>query len=214
MVGDVHAQHDYLDRAVAFFESRSVDLIACTGDIADGVGSVDACCELLEAKHVAVVRGNHDRWLLTGQARGLPNATAPESITSRSRSFLEHLPVTLEFPTIGGRALLCHGLGANDMSKVGPDDYGYALDSNTELQRILSGQGYRWILNGHSHRTMVRHIGHITIINAGTLLRNQSPCILEVDFGSNAATVFHFDTEGALGGSVDVVPLADGENTA
>ncbi len=27
-------------------------------------------------------------------------------------------------------ALLCHGIGPNDIAKVGPDDFGYAIDTN------------------------------------------------------------------------------------
>src|SRR5512133_808245 len=211
MIGDIHADDDYLGRAIAFFEARRVDLITSTGDIADGVGSVDTCCDLLESKHVAVVQGNHDRWLLAGQARGLPDATAPTSITAKSRDFLKCLPVTLELLTIRGMALLCHGLGANDMSKVSHDDYGYALQSNFDLQRLLSARSYRWILNGHSHRAMVRHFERVTIINAGTLLRDQSPCVVELDFESYVVSVFPFDSQGNLGVAVNIVSLADEE---
>jgi len=38
-----------------------VELIVATGDIADGVGSVDVCCALLEDRGVVTVRGNHVR---------------------------------------------------------------------------------------------------------------------------------------------------------
>jgi len=71
------------------------------------------------------VCGNHDRWLLAGTGRHLPHATAWADVSDESRAFLHRLPRMVEMATTKGRALLCHGLGRNDMAKVGPDDYGF-----------------------------------------------------------------------------------------
>jgi len=203
LLGDVHAEDERLEQALTFLERRGVELVAATGDIADGPGSVDRCCRLLEEHRVVVVRGNHDRWLLAGTSRGLPLATPSTAVTAASRRMLGDLPEMVELETVSGRALLCHGLGPNDMGKVGPDDEGYALDSNDDLQRLI-GSGYRWILNGHSHRPMVRHFGALTLINAGTLLRHHQPGFLELDFERQSGLRYTFDAAGAIDLSASV----------
>jgi predicted phosphodiesterase len=80
---------------------------------------------------------------------------------------------------------LCHGIGENDMAVVRPDDTGYALESNLELQALIKAKHYRFMLGGHSHSPMVRTIGGLTIINAGTLdrLSRQVCCILDFEAG-------------------------------
>ena len=120
---------------------------------------------------------------------------------------LADLPEMVEFKTVQGLALLCHGLGPNDMAKVGPDDFGYALDSNDDLQNLIRGGSYRWILNGHSHRRMVRDFGGVTLINAGTLMRHHEPCFLELDFEAASVSVFLFDRSGRIETSPQEIPL-------
>lgn len=198
LVGDIHAEDERLALALDVLQSRAVELVVATGDIADGAGSVDRCCALLAAHRVVVVRGNHDRWLVAGTARDLPGATPVERVSAGSRQMLAQLPQMVELETVQGRALLCHGLGPNDMAKVGPDDFGYALESNDELQELVRGGAYRWILNGHSHRRMVRRFGGVTVINAGTLLRQHAPCFLELDFDGPSGLVFAFDPDGRV----------------
>jgi len=88
------------------------------------------------------------------------------------------------------------------MARVTPDDFGYALEANDELQNLLRNRYYRWILNGHSHRRMVRAFPGLTIINAGTLKPGHSPAFLEVDFVHRLVLAFEFDEDGELRSSV------------
>jgi predicted phosphodiesterase len=210
-IGDIHAEDEMLERALDVLGSRGVELVAATGDIADGAGSVDRCCALLESRRVVTVRGNHDRWLVAGTVRDLPDATPIDRVTAESRRWLAELPEMVELDTVGGRALLCHGLGPNDMAKVGPHDFGYALDANDDLQDLLRGGVYRWILNGHSHQRMVRDIGGVTLINAGTLARHQEPCFLELDFEAGSGLVFMFDSSGRVGTAPEAISLGTAE---
>jgi ribosomal protein S18 acetylase RimI-like enzyme len=136
----------------------------------------------LRAHGVTTVRGNHDRWFDAGTMRSLPDATREDELDSVGRAFLAGLPVEREFATPSGSLLLCHGLGKNDMARLGPDDFGYALESNDELQSLLGLARHRWIVNGHTHRRMVRKFASLTVINAGTLKRDNHPCIAVIDF--------------------------------
>jgi putative phosphoesterase len=198
LIGDIHAEDALLERALEFLAERSVEMVASTGDVVDGEGSVDRCCALLEARRVVVVRGNHDRWFSKRTLRELPLATAPAQVASRSDDLLASLPETVDLETVAGRALLCHGIGRNDMSKVTPDDFGYAIEANADLQRLVREGTYRWVLNGHTHRRMVRHFGGLTLINAGTLAGDFDPCFLELDFAAALARVFLFRPDGQI----------------
>lgn len=208
LIGDIHAEDVLFERALDFLAGRRVELIAATGDVPDGVGSVDRCCELIEERQVVVVRGNHDRWLLTGAARALPNATCWRSVAATTRRTLQRLPPLVELETVSGRALLCHGLGPNDMGRVNPDDTAAALECNDDLQALVRSRYYRWVLNGHSHRRMVRHFAGLSIINAGTLTREHGPGFLEIDFAAGAVLAYDFaDAQGRVKEQTTRIPL-------
>src|SRR5688572_9745530 len=185
LLGDVHAEDDLLEEAVSQLAQLGIEQLLCTGDLVDGFGDVDRVCNLLLRHRVPTVCGNHDRWLLSDSVRDLPDASRREHLAPQAIGFLSSLPRTLEFTSPPGRVLLCHGLGSNDISGVTPDDYGYALESNLELQRLIDAR-VPIVLNGHTHRPMVRQFGETTIVNAGTLFRKDEPGYVVVDFGIGA----------------------------
>jgi len=198
LIGDVHAEDELLATAVAFLSGQDLEVIACTGDLADGPGSVGRCRRLLQDHGVLTVAGNHDRWLLANRMRQLPDATPRGRLDGETRRYLNALPRTVELPTRHGTALLCHGLGEDDMAAVGPDDYGYAIEQNWELQELLGDRRYRFVLNGHTHHRMVRHFDDLTIINGGTLKRDHEPGFVIVDFGSGEADLLDIDPDGRV----------------
>jgi predicted phosphodiesterase len=206
-IGDIHCEDVLLEAALDLLAARGVEVVAAAGDLADGPGSLERCCELITSRSVLTVKGNHDRWLLEGFGRDLPEATPLEAVTPACRRVLAGLPRVAELATVSGRALLCHGLGANDMAKVGPEDYGYALRANDDLQRLRESMRYRWILNAHIDRPMVREFEGLTIINGGTLARDREPCCLELDFLGLVARIFRFDPQGQVMPEVEEVPL-------
>jgi predicted phosphodiesterase len=195
LIGDVHGEDECLEAALGYFAERKVAKVLCTGDIPDGFGSVTRSCDLLRAHGVLTVRGNHERWFLTGAMRDLPDATPLDEVPLPNREWLGALPPVLEFSTPLGGLLLCHGLGTNDMAKVGPDDEGYALVTNDELRALVRDPRYQLVVNGHTHEPMVRHFEGITIVNAGTLRRDvEAPGFLLMDFATSMVDVFRFET--------------------
>jgi len=198
VLGDVHAEDERVERALAYFAETGVEVVLQVGDLADGHGSVTRTLSLLAKHGVLAVLGNHDRWLLAGAMRELPRATDASTITPADRDYLASLPTTREFTTPFGALLLCHGLGTNDMAKVRPDDEGYAVTSNSELWALVNDARYRIVINGHSHRAMVRRFGPVTIVNAGTLLRDDEPCIIVIDFSKKEVERVPFDATGEL----------------
>jgi predicted phosphodiesterase len=181
VLGDVHAEHELLELALVTLHGWGVRRILCVGDIVDGPGSVDRCCELLREYGAVSVRGNHERWLFEGTLRDLPHATRRAALSSESLAYLESLPATCNVGSLLPGALLCHGLGPNDMASVTPDDFGYALEVKTELHELMADRGVSVVFNGHTHRHMVRRFPGLAIVNAGTLHREQEPGVVVVD---------------------------------
>lgn len=201
LIGDVHTERERLSAALAFFASQHVDRILCTGDLADGPGGpadVDACCALLREASALTVSGNHDRWLLDGEMRELPDANPSDDVAAETLAFLRALPHTVELETPAGRVLLCHGLGNDDMAHVTPFDRGRALEDNAPLQELLASGRYRYVLNGHSHKPMVRAIGALTLINAGTLLADHGASCVLLDFSQREARFHTIAADGSI----------------
>ena len=184
LIGDVHCEDDALERALDFLAG---DPILVVGDIVDGLGDADRCCALIEERGALAVKGNHDRWLIEGTMRDLPNAT--EEVTHGAFRFLTGLPLTREFDTAAGKLLLCHAVGANDLATLKADTRGYGLrDALAEL----SDFDVNLVACGHTHDAMVRKAGGYTFINAGTLHRNYDSCFMRVHISKGEIERFGF----------------------
>ncbi len=182
LIGDLHGEHEALSFVLEQLRRLGAETLLQVGDIADGPGNLDESVKLLQQENVLAVRGNHDRWLLAGTARELPHATQLFDVSAETRAYLTGLPSTREFRSPRGNVLLCHGLGTNDMVGVKPDHEGYDLACNTELQTLIAERRYRFVLNGHTHRAMLRTFGPLSIVNAGTLHRDYERSFTYVDF--------------------------------
>lgn len=194
-LGDIHGEDVRLEAVLSFLGGR-VERILAVGDIVDGPGDVHRCCQLLQEHEVDAVMGNHDRWLLDGTIRF--EQSGPDQDTPLVRGFLEELPATRSYDTRAGRLMLCHGIGSNDMNRLTPDDYGYALETNDELQELLSRQDHRYVIGGHTHRPMVKDFGGVTVINVGTLLRDHDACFACIDFVGLELVFYRIDSEGLI----------------
>ena len=186
IIGDVHAEDELLESALKFLATRNLDAVLCVGDVVDGIGDANRCCELLREFDVRTVRGNHDRWILNNTMRQLDDATPREELTTENLEWLCSLSSTRYCATIAGDLLLCHGMGENDMQGVKADDEGYALECKNELQRLIRDEKTRFVIAGHTHRCIVRTFentfGSLVVINAGTLFRQHEPRFAIVDF--------------------------------
>ncbi len=190
LIGDIHCEVARLKQVIDLFRCSEVETVLAVGDIADGPGDLTETCELLEKAGALVVAGNHDRWLLAGEMRDLPDATPVDAVTEHARRYLSALPKTRMFESPRGSVLLCHGLGEDDMASVRPADEGVALHSNTALCELLKNRSARFVINGHSHRPMLRTIDGLTIMNAGTLHPKHRPVCSIADFEAGHVQVF------------------------
>jgi len=190
LIGDIHCEVVRLKRVFEHFRSLKVDHVLAVGDIADGPGDITEACSLLQTEGAWVVAGNHDRWLLAGEMRDLPDATRLETVTPEARGYLDALPKTRLLESPRGPVMLCHGLGEDDMASVRPDDDCEALRGNTAFLKLLAARPARFIINGHSHRPMVRTIDGLTILNAGTLHPKHRPVCAVADFEKGEVQIY------------------------
>ena len=211
LIGDVHAEHDFLRVALDHFARERVDAVLCVGDVADGRGSVDRCVALLEQHRVVTCRGNHDRWAVHGEPpigrdgwramNDFPGATVYDELGPRTRAWFDALPPTRRVESSVGPLLLCHAFAENDMIFL---DEVLATTNEKERRRV-QGQLQRLIpdeiavvVAGHSHRRGVRRIGRLTVINPGTLRRGDNPCVAVLDLATRVVQFFDLDGDRVL----------------
>jgi predicted phosphodiesterase len=195
LIGDVHAEHRRLDAALNFLIGAGVDTICCTGDLADGTGCIDTCCSLLASAGVLSVAGNHDRWLLTDRMRNVPQAHDLAKLSQLSRSYLESLPTTRTIATPMGAALLCHGVGDNDLRKVWPGSTRMPIERSPELDLVIERADTRFVINGHLHYRVIVNFEQLTLLNAGTLKGAHRPGVSILDFVAGTVAAFEFTAE-------------------
>lgn len=185
--------------AIETLRKQEVELIFATGDVADGPHTGDElnrCCALLASEGVRCILGNHDRWLLEGEMRHLPDANFPEDLNDASREYLRGLPASVEVDTPLGKMLVGHGLGGDDMATFYPHDHGPAITDNATLQALLRERRHRMLVGGHTHRRMVRSVEGVTVINAGTLLQRRDPCCVVIDLEAKEARFYDYGPDG------------------
>jgi predicted phosphodiesterase len=198
LIGDIHCEVTRLRQVLEHFRASGIETVLAVGDIADGAGDLGETCAILESAGVLAIAGNHERWLLGGQMRDLSEATPTSAVTPRIRAYLSALPKTRSFESPRGPVLLCHGLGDDDMATVKPDDAGYALQENRALWELVEGRTARFIVNGHSHRVMLRSISGVTILNAGALTDRYRPVCCIADFDEGYMQIYDLDGERTL----------------
>lgn len=192
IIGDVHAEHEHLAKALSFLEQEGVDTIICTGDLADGRGDIQLCTDLLRDFSVQTVMGNHDRWLLENKVRHIPDAHNRDDLPQEVIDFLSDLPKALHLQTPTGTLMLCHGVGDNDLRKVWPGTTRMPAERSHELDHLLAHREIQMMVNGHVHYRTLIHFNEFTLLNAGTLRGDHHPGFSLLDLGADQVTSFEF----------------------
>ncbi|MDE1153550.1 MAG: metallophosphoesterase family protein [Micavibrio sp.] len=195
LIGDVHAEHILLQRAVDKLKSRGITQFLCTGDVVDGIpnggGDIDACCDILRAENIPTVSGNHERWVIR-DGKPWNDLTDVDKLRPDTVTWLNDLRTSIKFETPAGGLLLCHGMGDNDMTRFMPDAPDAEMEGDPDVQAVLADNGVSYVINGHSHRRMLRRLKHLTILNVGTLYRTHDACFAELDLANKTVTYFDF----------------------
>ena len=72
--------------------------------------------------------------------------------------------------------------------RITADDYGYALETNDELQTLLGAGERRIVIKGHRHRPAIWRLKELTLIDAGSLLAYNPTCGVIIDIAAGTVT--------------------------
>ena len=155
VLGDIHGNREALEAALARLDQLGVERIVCVGDLVGYNADPDACVEILRARGVVSIAGNHD---LIGTGRLGFERCSNKAMHSLMRTRRALKPETAEYlrglPShhiLEGRVLLTHG-GVRDVQQY-----------MTKPKHILENLGYlrsdfpgiRVCFFGHTHEQKV-----------------------------------------------------------
>jgi predicted phosphodiesterase len=186
-ISDIHGNLHALQAALAEIDREGVDLIINCGDTLGGPLESAKTADLLMARGIPMIAGNHERQLLTLQPEKLnrSDACTNSEINAAHRAWLMSAPPTL---WLADDVFICHGTPFSDLhywlETVTPDfgQHGSrsvrAATQEEIMERLGQGghtQKASLILCGHTHVPRVASLpsrdgGHLmTVVNAGSV---------------------------------------------
>ena len=164
LISDIHADADALKLALDQLAGHGVDQIICGGDIIGKGRQPDLAVEIIRARAIPTVVGNHDADAEAYQHMRMPPQIAKTSpLSDDALAYLKQLPGTLRFEWAGKRILLAHGT---------PNDcYEYAFFDNSQefYYRMVKHADADVIILGHTHEPMRIKCKNTVIINPGSI---------------------------------------------
>ncbi|MFI5298697.1 MAG: metallophosphoesterase family protein [Polyangiales bacterium] len=163
VISDVHADVHALEAALSLIERLGCHSIVCAGDLVDYGLFGDETLDLLAARKIPCVRGNHDRWALDGDGHG-----GGAELSRPSRRFLAALPRSLAMTIEGVRIAVHHASPRGDMDGIDPDETSFALAAEH-----LRAAAADVLIVGHTHISFALDVEGVgTIHNPAALLRS------------------------------------------
>lgn len=193
LIGDIHQEDIALGMILEGLASMEVDQIWHVGDLADGEGSLDKTCQLLETAGVKGIAGNHDRWLVEERHRSEEEA---RSFAPETTVYFLGLPATRVCRRDGKKILHCHGIGEDDMARFEFDTPEEDLAEQPAFRKVLAE--YNVVVFGHVHQVFSRTVGGVTFINPGTIHRSHIPGTLVWDTESDELRHYFLTAKGLI----------------
>ena len=173
LFSDVHGNAVGFDALLADLERCPVDRLVCLGDVAQGGPQPAECLERLRALDCAIVMGNADWFVLTGDPGAEPVTEAQEAVrqwtlarlSDTDRDFVRSFRPTVDEPPVLG----FHG------SPASFDDVILPSTPEDEFRRLLAGSDARILAGGHVHRQFVRRLGSSLFLNPGSVGLSYDP---------------------------------------
>jgi predicted phosphodiesterase len=173
VISDIHGNAVALEAALADIASQGVDQIVCLGDAIQWGPQPAETVQRLRDLRCALVMGNADAWLLTGQETGNEGVTSAQEevrqwslqrLSEADRAFIAAFVPPVRLPVTGDAALLCfHG------SPASFDDILLPIMSSQAVFPYFQGQDAWWFAGGHTHVQQLRSIGDGFYVNPGSI---------------------------------------------
>jgi putative phosphoesterase len=164
-ISDLHANVVALDAVFADIDRLGVDEIICLGDIVDLGPQPRELLELLDARRVRCIQGNHD------PLDEHPSHPALLDIETWTRGQLDdvslrrlaELPEQLQLDLDGLRVLCVHGSPRSDTDQV------LAVTPREVLEQWIAGFEFDVLVGGHTHVQLLRRLDERVIVNVGSV---------------------------------------------
>ena len=151
VISDIHGDYQALETALDRLENyHQVDHILCAGDLVGRGPEQNQVVELIRARAIPSVRGNHDEWFY--------------GISDENGSYLKNLPIDLRLTYGSFDIFMCHG-------KPGSNMWGLYRDhiSDTLLNMMLESLQVDILITGHTHMPMYIRVNRGCVINPGSV---------------------------------------------
>lgn len=216
IISDLHGNLPALQKVLEDLESRNISDIFCLGDLVDFAPWGNEVIDLMKAKNIPCLLGNHDERI----AYDLPiiplshhseKETAnrfvainhsKKYITDENKQWLGSLPLNLELtvPTskVNLNVLLVHAsLNSND-------EYVFEKDNKERMLQELKNRQINIVCMGHTHYSYIQKTEDVWVMNVGSVGRSKEadrkatygiitfrdeeilPEIVKVDYNINA----------------------------
>jgi predicted phosphodiesterase len=172
VISDIHANLPALEAVLADIAARRADAIVNLGDCVAGPLWPRETWELLGARGIATVRGNHDRYLRSRPAERLPagDQFALGTLQEAQTQALFDLPLSID---LGDGVLAVHGTPTADDTYLTEEILSGRMAPaarETVVQRLGAAMDRAVVLCGHSHRQSVTQVPDgPMILNPGTV---------------------------------------------
>ncbi|QFY60876.1 metallophosphoesterase family protein [Rhizobium grahamii] len=171
-IADVHGNHLALEAVLADIAAQGVTDIVNLGDCFSGPLTAGRTAEVLRARDMLTVRGNHDRYLIDRPRETMhaSDAAAFDQLTADDLHWLRGLPTSAVYRD---EVYLCHATPADDntywLESVSADGHVF-LKPLAEIEALAVGADFSLVLCGHSHiPRMVRLSDSRLIVNPGSV---------------------------------------------
>lgn len=210
VLSDIHGNLLALEAVLSDLkQAGGADKIWLLGDlVAFGSRPIETLQLIRTLPEALVIRGNHDRYLVTGQRTAMRPAKNEAELQEHRNEMVERdnnynwtlsklsfadyeylvklrHEVDLEVPGYGW-VIGYHGTPGSDEGIIKPD-----TPAEEALDQLLDREG-RLGIGGHTHRAMDRDLGRWRLINAGSIGAPQDetrPCYALITFADGTAQV-------------------------
>ncbi len=166
IISDVHANKYGLKAVLDALQQHQVDAIICAGDIVGYYPFVNETISLLKENHVSCILGNHDAMLIGAldfspqQQHQYKSDLTAAVIEPSNLEWVKNLPISLHLELENRRIEIYHGSPWEPLIEYIYPDY-----AHFELFKEMSTD---FVVLGHTHRPLLRHIDNVTVINPGS----------------------------------------------
>ncbi|MCI5076348.1 metallophosphoesterase family protein [Oricola sp.] len=153
VIADIHGNSDALIAVLSDIDAQGIASIVNLGDHLSGPLAARETIEILMARDMICIRGNHDRWLVETdpEEMGPSDRIAYDELEDRHLEWLRALPPTR---LLADDVFLCHGTPASDTTywfeRVAPDG-GVLIRPEADIAAEAAGIAASLLLCGHSH---------------------------------------------------------------